>query len=221
MKTQMNINSFKVLAILLSVFILTVTFAFEEFKSWALYIVFFVGVGSFYIRRDRWFNKLEGNNTMNTSLGILFICGVSAYSTGSPEPINIGTSLTSALIMLSYVLSAYKKGNSAANSAELIKIDSWDVYCDIKTEVPTAMNGNIISETRVVNQVASNVTYEEALKLLKTLYADGKEPHAVSSRQYEALAPKMNQDGTFIGFQYDNAPKDSPFCFDSLNNKKK
>ncbi len=220
MKIQMNINSFRILAILLSVFILTVTFAYEEFKSWALYIVFFVGVGSFYIRRDHWFNRLDSNYTMNTSLGILLICGVLAYRTGSPEPINIGTSLTSALILLSYVLSAYKKGNIAANSAELIKIDSWDVYSDSKTEVPTAMNGNIISETRVVNQVASKVTYEDALKLLKTLYAEGKEPHAVSNRQYSVLAPKMNQDGTFIGFQYDNEPKDSPFDFDSLNNKK-
>ena len=221
MKIQMNIRNFGVLAFLLSIFIVTVTLFFEEFKPWALYIVFLVGVGSFYIRRDHWINSLKSNYTMNLSLGILLISGLSAYRVGSTEVLNIGTSLTGALIMLSYVFAEYQKGNIAANSAEIRKIDSWDVYSDSKTEIPTALNGNIISETRVVNQVASSVTYEEALKLLKTLYAEGKEPHAVSSRQYSVLAPKMNQDGTFIGFQFDNEQKDSPFDFDSLNKKKK
>ncbi|WP_218353349.1 hypothetical protein [Alteromonas lipotrueiana] len=220
MKLQLNNRNFKALGGWLVVVTLVSAFLFPEYLLWTTYFTMLLLVSSFYIRRATFFDKLKANYTVNISLGILILSGISCLKTGSIESAYIGISLTAVLVTFSYIANEYNAGNVSANSQELQKIDQWDVYSEPKTEVVTAVDGNVVSESMIVNRVASEVSYDDALNLLKHLYSEGKDPHAVSSRQYSILAPKMNHEGVFIGYQYDNESKEYPFNFDLLNKKK-
>jgi hypothetical protein len=205
MKT-ININVFKGISVLAVGAMLLGIFMFEAHALKIIYLATLVVLISLYVRRDTSTNILNHNIAVTTALGVLVYVGV-AYITSSTEDtvmMQNGVMGAGLLVAIGYVYEQYQKGNVEVNSYEITKIPKWNVFRDHHEE-----QGN-----DVINLIASGVSYDEAIQLMRKVYAEGETPHATSERQYRGQLPQMDHSGTYIGDKYKYMAHDAPFTIE-------
>ncbi|OFA33264.1 hypothetical protein BAE46_00705 [Glaciecola punicea] len=217
MRIEISTSGFQTIIVVVVAAVIVSLFLTLEMRIFIILGVVTTLLISFYIKRNSVINEFCGKEdyTINFAVTAIIIGGFNYFFRGKDLEVLITTSLVVAsIITLGYVLKSFNIANKDANTSKLWKVNEWDVYSEKQTEVPTLIDGNVVVEYQVVNQVATKLSYDEAVLLLKKLYFEGNEPHAVSSKQYGVLAPKMDHNGQFIGFQYNNANENMPFKID-------
>lgn len=220
---SIDINVFKWITALSVITMLLGIYVFVDYTLNITYITLIAVVCSFYLRRDDWREKSKHNLAINTALGLLVYVGiVSTVNSGDYHNTKLNTLFfASILVAIGFAYERFQKGNMRVNSHEIQKIPYWDVFTDYHEEKVISMNGNIAGDSVRINLAASNVSYDEAIALMRKLIADGKEPHATSSKQYDKHTPQMDHNGMYIGDRYSSSVIDEPFYWKEKKAKSK
>lgn len=132
----------------------------------------------------------------------------------------VGSLFSMFFLSVGYVYELLKNGNKMANEREAEKIPLWDVYSGQEDHSYQHVDGNV-GYTEITNpMVASQVSYLEALKLMRKVSSedDTKEAwelnentFAVSSHQYSGGCVTINLIGSITDFSFE--PRVDDFVF--------
>jgi hypothetical protein len=214
LKIVITTKGFNVILCISVLTLASIFFLNSPLKLWVVYGSLSAVLLSFYMRRDSGYNKVLGKTDYGVNIAVAaLVYGAIGYYNESDMTFILNAILFSGgLVVLSYVLNAYQTSNKAANTQECYKVKEWDVYSDKQTEVVTATSGGIAAETMNINRVATNVTHDEAMRLLDTIPTiKGNQPHPISSKSCGGFYPKIDRNGKFIGFHFNQEDEHLPF----------